>query len=101
MSRKHEHEDDDERGSRGAVTFLTGLLLGAAAGAGVALLFAPHSGARTRRIIRRRARALQREAGDRLDAVREETREAFQEKKDSLRRRLERGIERAEESLGA
>src|SRR5262245_59297212 len=48
------------------------LLLGAAVGAGLALLFAPASGAETRRRISRSARRLKETAADALDEIRDE-----------------------------
>ena len=56
--------------------FLSGLLLGALVGAGLALLFAPQSGEETRRIIRRKAKRLAAEAQDRYDDVKDRIRHA-------------------------
>ena len=47
--------------------FLTGLLVGAMVGAGIALLAAPNSGRRTRKKMLRRVMHTGRDAGDRLD----------------------------------
>ena len=47
-------------------SFLTGALVGAAVGAALALLFAPGAGKDTRRLMRRRARALTRDAAEGL-----------------------------------
>jgi gas vesicle protein len=56
---------------RGAAGFLTGLVVGALVGAGVALLFAPARGDRVRRRLGRGARALRERARDELaDAAR-------------------------------
>ena len=49
--------------------FVSGLLLGAAIGAGIAMLTAPQSGRRTRKKIRRAAGDLKFEAGDRWDEL--------------------------------
>jgi gas vesicle protein len=49
---KHREEEMD---SNHTVSFLTGLLLGSAAGAVIMLLFAPQSGEKTRQQIRRNA----------------------------------------------
>ena len=57
----------DDNGN--ARPFAAGLILGALIGAGVALLFAPQSGAETRRILRKRARHLAADASDRFDDV--------------------------------
>lgn len=52
--------------------FVSGLLLGAAIGAGVALLTAPRSGKRTRRKIRRAAGDIRLGAEDRWDELADE-----------------------------
>lgn len=54
------------------VSFISGLLLGAVIGAGVAMLTAPHSGRRTRRRIRRAAVDIKDTAGDRWEELAEE-----------------------------
>ena len=55
----------------GARTFAAGLMIGALIGAGVALLFAPHSGEDTRRLIRRKAKRLATDVRDRYDYVKD------------------------------
>jgi gas vesicle protein len=50
-----------------AMNFVSGFLLGAAVGAGIALLMAPEAGNRTRRRIRRVAGELRDTATDQLD----------------------------------
>jgi hypothetical protein len=52
---------------RGVAGFVTGLLVGALVGAGVALLFAPARGDRLRRRLGRGARALRERAQDELE----------------------------------
>jgi gas vesicle protein len=59
--------DSDQE--RQAVTFLSGLVLGAVIGAGVAVLTSPQPGRRTRRRIRRAASRIQGSATDRLDEL--------------------------------
>lgn len=81
-------------------SFLTGLLVGAAVGAGIALLIAPASGADTRHRIRRRARALEGDASRGWATAREEARRIFKEKKEALRARLEQGLDAVGEELG-
>jgi gas vesicle protein len=70
--------------------FAVGVIFGAFLGAGIALLFAPDRGDKTRRRLRRRLRSL-REAGDQLERVGKRT------GRDLLRRRrrLEAGLGRA------
>lgn len=57
---------DSER-EHTVLTFVAGLALGAAIGAGVALLTTPESGTKTRRRIRRGARRVGRSSSSRLD----------------------------------
>lgn len=73
-----DEEDDvmDDTRAGGARTFVAGLVIGALVGAGVALLFAPQSGADTRRMIRRRAKTLAHEAQDGYDGVKDRLRRA-------------------------
>ena len=49
------------------LNFVSGLVLGVAIGAGIALLTAPEKGLKTRRRLRRTASGLKSEAGDRWD----------------------------------
>ena len=106
---KDDHDEQAEAGGGEAIergrgwdstSFLTGILVGAAVGAGLALLFAPGSGDETRRLVRRRARAVTHDAAEGLVAARDEVRQALREKKEALRQRLARGLERAGEELG-
>jgi gas vesicle protein len=54
-----EFDLEEESGSRGGSGILTGALLAAAVGAGIALLLAPEKGSETRHQLGRRARELQ------------------------------------------
>jgi len=103
MSRYEEYDDEDEmpyvvieRGG-GEGSGIGTFLLGAAIGAGIALLFAPQSGAETRADIKRRARkardAASRVAGD----VTERVTDTFQD----ARRRVEEQIDTAREAVRA
>jgi voltage-gated potassium channel Kch len=71
--------------------FAVGVIFGAFLGAGIALLFAPERGEKTRRRLRHRLRSLRDEAGDQLERVGKRT------GRDLLRRRrrLEAGLGRA------
>jgi gas vesicle protein len=73
--------DDDRSGAR---TFTAGLLIGALVGAGVALLFAPQSGAETRRLIRRKAKRLAADAQDRFEDVKDRVRSARRRAEEAL-----------------
>jgi gas vesicle protein len=57
--------------------FVSGLLIGAVIGAGVALLAAPDSGRRTRRKMLRGVSTVGREAGNRVDEWAEDLRRAL------------------------
>ena len=78
-------------GGGGLGGFAVGVVFGAFLGAGIALLFAPERGEKTRRRLRHRLRSLRDEAGDHLERVGKRT------GRDLLRRRrrLEAGLERA------
>lgn len=80
-------------------SFLTGIAIGAAVGAGLALLFAPAAGDDTRRLVRGKAKAVRREATDAWVSAREEARRSIRAKKDALRRGVVKGLERLEEQL--
>ncbi len=59
---------------RQAVSFVSGLLLGAVIGAGVALLATPQTGRRTRRRIRRAAAGIRGSTTERFDDLAAEVR---------------------------
>ena len=80
-------------------SFLTGIVLGAAVGAGLALLLAPASGSETRRLVRRRARSLAREAESGFGELKKEARRTLRDKKEALRERLAQGLEAVEDRL--
>lgn len=67
-----------------ALTFLSGFLLGAAVGVGIALLMAPQSGRRTRRRIKHSLEGVRNTAGDRLEDIGEDVMSAV----DTSRRKL-------------
>ncbi|MFO7893614.1 MAG: YtxH domain-containing protein [Longimicrobiales bacterium] len=68
-----------------AVSFVSGLFLGVAVGAGLALLLAPQSGRRTRRALVRSAEDVADSAVERWDDVTDELRAAVR----SQRRKLD------------
>jgi gas vesicle protein len=70
-------------------------LIGAALGAGVALLLAPRSGAATRRDIKRRARRVRRAAEDAVSDVTQNVTDTFND----ARRRVEEQIDSAREAI--
>ncbi len=76
--------------AHGAGSFVAGIVVGALIGAGIALLFAPDTGVRTRKRLRRGARALRARAGEGLDDAARRTRRDLVRR----RRRLEAQLER-------
>lgn len=99
-AREAEEEEEEEERPWDRNSFLTGLVLGAAFGAGLALLFAPASGEDTRRLVRKRSRALAREAESGWVNARKEARRALVARKEALRERLEQGLEKLEDRIG-
>jgi gas vesicle protein len=79
--------------------FAAGLLLGIVLGAGVALLFAPEQGQKTRGRLRKRMRLLGEDAREGLDRAGSRTRKELLRRKRRLRAELERVSERAKEAL--
>ncbi len=62
-----------------SMTFVSGFLLGAIVGAGIALLAAPAAGMKTRRRIRRVAGGLRESAGDHWDDLAEDVKDKVDE----------------------
>jgi len=73
----------DEDG--GAINFLLGLLVGAAAGAAVALLVAPQSGKRTRRQLLKAVSVAREGASERLGDLSDDVRTAVEAGRKRLR----------------
>lgn len=102
----HAELDDeaDEEGMEGSRwnpgSLLTGLVLGAVLGAGAALLFAPQSGEKTRRLIGRRGRTFRRDAEKQLVGAKKEARRLVRERKEALLERMSDGLDRLEDKLG-
>lgn len=67
-----------------AVSFVSGLLLGVAVGAGLALLMAPQSGRRTRRALVRSVEDVTDTASDRWDDMTDEVRAAVRSRRKNL-----------------
>jgi gas vesicle protein len=74
--------------SQDLIPFSLGLLLGAAVGAGVALLTAPRSGRKTRKKIARGAEDLRDRATDRWDELAEEVRDRVEDALTTARKRF-------------
>jgi gas vesicle protein len=77
----------DENGSAGKV--LTAFLVGAAAGAAAALLFAPAAGKETREFLTEKAREGREKAGE----AAQKTREALTRQRETISAAIERGRE--------
>jgi len=96
--RHHEHDEDEpyiviEKHGGGVAEFLLGALIGA----GVALLFAPKSGAETRNDIKREARRAQNRVIDVADGVRDQVVDTFE----GARARVEEQLESARSAITA
>ena len=70
------------------INFISGLLLGAVIGAGVALLAAPQSGRRTRRRIKKTALTLGDSATDRFDDLAEDVKGRVDDAIEGARKRF-------------
>lgn len=68
--------------------FLSGVICGAAIGAGVALMMAPQSGKKTRKKLHRAADDLRENATDRWEEVAEEVRDRMDEALASAKKRI-------------
>lgn len=94
--RDHDFDDDDryvviEKSSGG----LSGFFIGLAIGAGLALLFAPASGAETRQAIARGARRTRRAATDTVSAAASKVTETFE----TARQKVEEKIEQTRDAI--
>ena len=83
--------------AHGRAGFVAGIVFGAFLGAGLAMLFAPDRGEKTRGRIRRRMRALQSDAMDSLDQAGSRTRKELGRRKRRFQKDLEWLRERAKE----
>ncbi len=70
------------------INFISGLLLGAVIGAGVALLAAPQSGSRTRRRLKKTALTLRDSATDRWDDLADDVKGKVDDAIDGARKRF-------------
>ena len=64
--------------------FVAGMIIGAAAGAAIGLMFAPKTGKETRHIVKDRAGKISHQAGGYIGSVREKVRSARGHRADSL-----------------
>jgi gas vesicle protein len=85
----------DVETTHGRAGFVSGFFLGVLMGAGIALLFAPDRGDKTRNRLRRRMRSLSENAMEGIDSAGRSTREELQRRKQRLKQELEQIRERA------
>ena len=97
MERVEDEAADDEleeiveaEGATGIVGFLSGFVLGALAGAGIALLLAPERGDVTRRRIRKKFRDVSSDARDQFDDWKDDAERELRRRQRQIRKRLER-----------
>jgi len=86
----YETYDTDSMQFKVVTGALAGLLVGALIGAAAMLMFAPQSGKRTRKLIRKRAMALRHQVGETAEDARERAEEALD---DALERAKDAGDE--------
>ena len=80
----------EAEGATGIVGFLSGLVLGALAGAGIALLLAPERGDITRRRIRKKFRDVSTDAREQFDDWKDDAGRELKRRQRQVRKRLER-----------
>ncbi len=83
MKMEYDHEAQ-------TVSFLSGVIIGAVLGAGIALLTAPDSGSKTRHRIRRAATDAKGAAGDRFEDFADDVKSKVEDAVQSARKRLSR-----------
>lgn len=81
------------------VAFVLGFTFGLAVGAGAAILFAPQSGRRTRRALRRTAEEVGDTATEKWREVRDETTGKLRDLRDATEGRARRSVESARDRL--
>jgi gas vesicle protein len=84
----------DETAGHGRTGFLAGVLFGAFLGAGVALLFAPDKGQKTRRELDRRLRSLRHDALDAAGRAGSRAKKELRRRERRLKLELDRARER-------
>lgn len=94
-----ELEDQEPTAERSAPGFAAGLVFGAILGAGIALLFAPDRGDRTRGRLIRRLRQLRENAEKGLDQAGGRTKRELLRRRRQIEAQLDRVAERAKDAL--
>jgi len=80
----------EAEGATSIVGFLSGLVLGALAGAGIALLLAPERGDVTRRRIRKKFRDVSTDAREQFDDWKDDAGRELRRRQRQIRKRIER-----------
>jgi len=96
-----EYDEPEMSSGHRAGEFLAGILLGGAIGAGIALLFAPQEGRRTRANISRRVRHIKDDASDRWDEAKHDVQRRVKRQKRRMRRQLKDATERTRDRVGS
>src|SRR5258705_12232847 len=99
--------DMEAVGMKVAAGALAGLVVGGLIGAAIMMIYAPQSGAKTRKMLRKKAMALRNQASETAGDARERAEEALdaaveraREASDELRDRAERLQKRGQKTLG-
>jgi YtxH-like protein len=98
-------DEDFPRGAEGTgaggglAGFAVGVIFGAVLGAGLALMYAPERGEKTRKQLKRRLHRLRREAEEGLDSAGERTKRELLRGKRRIESGLDRAAHRAREAL--
>jgi gas vesicle protein len=85
-------EEYVEEGKSRTVSFISGLVLGALLGAGIALLVAPERGVVTRKRLRRFAHRFREDATERLEDIRDAVGKELARKRKKIRQQLEERV---------
>jgi len=98
--------DMEAAGMKVAAGALAGLVVGGLIGAAIMMIYAPQSGAKTRKLLRKKAMALRNQASETAEDARERAEEALdaaveraREASDELRDRVEHIQKRSQKSL--
>ena len=97
VGRRNQYAPRGMSSKKSTAYLAAGIAIGIAVGAGVAILFAPQSGADTRRLIARRGRRLGQRGRDAWDDLADELKSAAKRRRKAWRERRERRREERDE----
>jgi gas vesicle protein len=83
-------ETTESSGRSGTLSFMAGIVLGALAGAGVALLMAPERGAITRRRLKKFMGRMRHDAREKMDDWRDDVKAEMKRRRRQIREQIER-----------